>query len=87
MSATVDVLAVMDSDARQAWEWRFRNGSRVVAHAEFEKSKQAYAAVSELMKEHATTLELLRIQDETMIAFRELVEHRNRQLIALGGEP
>lgn len=49
MSAPVDVLAVMDREARQAWEWRFRNEDRAAAHAAFEKAKEARAAVAELM--------------------------------------
>lgn len=46
-----------------------------------------YSAVAELIEENAAMKELLRVQDEAMSAYRELVEHRNRQIIVLGGEP
>ncbi len=47
---------------------------------------EARAFFSEMMAENEDMKKLLRAQEQVMTAYRELIEHRNRQIIALGGE-
>lgn len=48
---------------------------------------QVSAAAEGLIRDNTAMRDLLQVQDQAMAAYRELVEHRNRQIYALGGEP